>query len=118
MFILKIHQKIYEREERPDEPLTIPPVKLHDERDIFVQADQVIAHSWIEPDRQTAVIADFDGSCDDCASFTFGGGEPGVNEPARLIETVAPGPFSTHHWYLASGAWLLGENGRTIERLA
>lgn len=99
MFTLKIKWMRYEYEENDS--------KLADETTLFIPADQVMAHSeltsldhmkaWEEGSYQNYTVLNREGT------FT-----------AKLIQ-VDKDEMST--WYLASHAWLLGPDGKTIERL-
>jgi hypothetical protein len=107
MFTLKIKRVVYERHDDS------PPTEF-DLTEVFVEADRVTALSWVPPERQGQIVLDYAGLCDDFTEYTFGNGKH-ENEPARLLMTQRDG---VDHWYLASHAWLMGSNGRTIERLA
>lgn len=111
MFILKIHRDV---REVPAEGLP----NQFDQSDRFIEADEVTAWDWVEPDKQAKVVEDYADQLDGCADYSFHNGENtgwSRNEPARLIH-VKRG--DVEHWYLASHAWLMTDGGRTVERLA
>lgn len=89
--------------------------KLADETTLFIAADQVKVHgeTTIEQMEKWPNGSFFDYRI--YPSETNDGsiikGEP---MPSRLIEVTYKGDTD---WYLASHAWLLGPDGKTIERL-
>jgi hypothetical protein len=115
MFTLKIRREVYERD-----GATLP--TLFDQTDVFLPADRVTVNSTIQPDGRLGVIDSFGSHVDDFTGYTFHkamtsttAAPSSEHEPARLIHVVHNGD---EHWYLASLAWLLGPDGRTIERVA
>lgn len=82
---------------------------LADETTLFVPADEVHVHGFVEVGSD-AMSSWPDGSYLDHRCVTVSGRDGG-----RLIQ-VSRGGAST--WYLATLAWLLGPDGKTIERIA
>lgn len=113
MYTLKIHWTKHEAAK--GQPLT-----LCDEATYFVPADRVITHGSI-------LGADIDAAMEhwDPASYTNLLGVMYHDVPdvkgaivyanGRLINVERDG---RPEWFLASRAWLLGSDGRTIERVA
>jgi len=97
MFTLKIRWVRYEDGE------------LKDETTLFIEADQVQAHGLVlDPKEQMKSWPEgsyFDYSIEP---------SPNVGHASRLIQVDKDGKST---WYLASHAWLLGSDGKTIERL-
>lgn len=107
MFTLKIKRTVHKRQ---SEGLLVEP----ESEEVFVQADRVIAHGWLDADRQKDVTESFGAEVDDYGDYAWGGDEDVRVFDARLIAVNFDGE---DHWYLASKAWLM-QDGRTVERLA
>lgn len=110
MYTLKI-RFLRNQGEAPDKP-----VELAEKADYFIPADEVVARgdlsglTWQEEMRHWG-----SGDYHQLLSVTYydHGSDP-VFMDGRLIEVTINGERA---WYLASIAWLLGSDGRTIERL-
>lgn len=74
-----------------------------DETTLFIQADEVQAHGIVTSDEQMAAWQP-----GDYQDYRV------ENMTARLVCAIRGGKST---WYLASNAWLLGADGKTIERL-
>lgn len=99
------------------------PMHLADEQTLFIQADQInvmrlydgpeaadLLQTWLNADSSILDYA--------CVRTRDHGSEcPMTTErdPARMIHVVHNGLDT---WYLASRAWILGPDGKTIERIA
>lgn len=103
MFTLKIYWARFEKEG--------PIVGKADESTHFVEADKIVVHGEINSSGQMEAW-----DPDDYFDYHVegAGGEDGVWRPSRIIEAAKDGKST---WYLASHAWILGPDGKTIERL-
>lgn len=112
MFTLKIHWNHWEREGDG-------PTYSTDELDLFVAADQVSAHGVIPAgeadERMAAWGPDQWRNHLDVTRTINKSTTTQTYSAGRLIQVVSGGEMT---WYVASHAWLLGPDGRTIERLA
>lgn len=94
------------------------PVELKEEYTEFVLADKVVAHDLIEGDKWEERMEAWEiGSYSNILSVTyFDNGNTGsvVYGSGRLLTVERDGKQT---YYLVSHAWLLGPEGRTIERL-
>lgn len=116
MYTLKIKWYRYEVDEvyAKDHPDANPQMLLADESTLFISADQVVVHGEIATlDKMQA----WESGTYLNYSVPFSNGEvpeqqlmPGT----RLIQVVRNDKDT---WYLASFAWLLGPDGKTIEKL-
>jgi hypothetical protein len=99
-------------------------VELADESTLFIPARTVTAHGFIKADKRESDMKHWtegeDGGYMNYLSCgTHGNGEhkgKQYEDGGRLIQVITP--EGNYRWYLATAAWLLGENGDTIERVA
>lgn len=84
---------------------------MMDETTLFIPADAVYVHAEITSDEQMSAWNEGD-FLDYRLADTKEDGE--TRRHGRLINVEREG---NHTWYLASLAWLLGPDGKTIERL-
>lgn len=99
MYTLKIHWARYDEQG-----------EKADESTIFVQADQVEVHGM------KVSISDMAASWPEGSFFDYhidGNGRAGWG--AKIVRVELNNKLT---WYLVSNAWLLGADGKTIERLA
>lgn len=89
--------------------------ELVDETTLFIPADEVKAHSEIAFDNEMSKWED--GTYFDYRNVQdLSSDSPGTRSSGRLIcveRDNRPG-----RWYIASQAWILGPDGKTIERLS
>ena len=93
------------------------PVEIAEESDTFILADEVHARTRVTGlDWEQTMKAWELGTYFQMLSVTYydTGGDP-VFYDGRLIQVDRNGKST---WYLVSHAWLLGADGRTIERVA
>jgi len=114
MFTLKIYSARY------DAPLTSSSRgEVADETTMFVSGDDIAVHALIDTPEQLAGVKDTwersSATLNDYTSMTTDEQGNLVPMPCRLITVVGAGP---DRWFLASQAWILGPDGRTIERIA
>ncbi len=122
-YTLKIHWTRYERD--PEHNLGVETLK--DEATLFLAADKIIVHEWVagsKADRMVKQWNELGATLFDYLSVSTVVQTVGETtsrtrsteiEDGRLIE-VRKGDHSES--YLASKAWILGPDGRTIERIA
>lgn len=100
MFTLKIKWMRYESD------LAGGPSVLADEATYFIAADEVASHGEMNHDEIEQKMSAWESG----SYFDYHIGEM----TCRLIQTTKG---SKDTWYLASLAWLMGPDGKTIERL-
>lgn len=115
MYTLKIKWFRYEEVEETagSKEQTITSLKMVDETTLFILADEVRAYAEKTTNDEMKLWTQ-DDYMDYRTINNPGGKNPGPEFVARLIEVIKDGKSI---WYLASHAWLLGPDGKTIERL-
>lgn len=95
------------------------PVELKEEYTEFILADKVVVNSHVDGNNWQQEMSKWEsGSYYQILSVTyFDNGEMGSvqYQNGRLITVERDGKAS---WYLVSHAWLMGPEGKTIERIA
>lgn len=100
MYTLKIKWMRYDSETKNG------PSELVDEATYFIAADEVSSHGLINHDEIEQKMSAWEPG----SFFNYHVGEM----TCRLIQVTKNGKDA---WYLASLAWILGPDGKTIERL-
>lgn len=115
MYTLKIKWMRFEKDEdyAAKYPDASPQVKLADEATLFISADQVSVGSEVKSLNEMKAWES--GSYLNYSMFMLDGDMDTLMKGTRLIQVIKDNQDT---WYLASHAWLLGPDGKTIERLA
>lgn len=116
MYTLKIRWMRYERDEEyaRKHPDASPQFTLADESTLFIPATQVTVHSEV---KSTDEMKAWESGSYLNYSMPYMDNDPvqKLMKGTRLIQVIHDNKDT---WYLASNAWLLGPDGKTIERLA
>lgn len=112
MFTLKIHFT------RHVSDAINKPWRLHDESTTFIAADRVVVHAKIDGETWEDDMKhwELDAYSNLLGVINYDNGKTGSVQYAngRLITVERNGETA---WYLVSRAWLLGPDGKTIEKL-
>lgn len=92
-----------------------------DEHTIFIPADRVDAHSRVRAGELDKIVADWNNSLTpldiylSSSQYESDGETQVIQSEGRLLSVHQGGQ---QQWFIASHAWVLGPDGRTIERIA
>lgn len=111
MLILKIHYEMLTQTDPTEDGSIVQGTT--DIADHFIEADSISAHDWITDDGQMAAWEP--GAFEDMRSRKLLADGKTEVRSGRLIQVSQAGKSQ---WYLATRAWIMGSDGRTIERLA